>query len=257
MKSRSSGSRKKQLGNHQKSWLWGRHAVLETLRAVRWPILELFISEELGEQERDELGTLCRDANLEFDVSTSRRLEELCHAGDHQGYLARMSEFPYETVASGLEVVPENAFYVILDHLQDPHNMGAIIRSAEIFGVDAVIFPARGQVGVTCSVARSSAGAVNRVPLIQADDLSEVFSVLKDAGVLCLGASEKSDCSVIDQDLQPSIAIVMGNEGKGLSAETLAACSRCVSIPQTGEIGSLNAAAAAAVMFYEVRRQRS
>lgn len=244
------------LGNHQKCWLWGRNAVLETLKAGRWPVLDLCLSSELPEDDRASATRRARQLGTPLSVETPETLTRLCHSTEHQGYLARMAEFPYATEDQVLHSAGPAPALVILDGLQDPHNLGAVVRSTEVFGLDGVFIGTAGQTGVTSMVARSSSGAVNRVPIARVEGLAGLVERLKLRGIRVIAASEKASVPLMRVDFKPPTAIVLGNEGVGISASVLAACSEQVHIPQYGCIGSLNAAVAAGIFFYELRCQR-
>ena len=247
--------KKSLLGSHQKCWIWGRNLVCETLAAGRWPIRDLFLSAALAEDVRRTAAARAAELNVPVNVREPGELERLSHTAEHQGYLARMEEFPYRSWAE----IPVSAmpFYAMADGIQDPFNLGAILRSAEVFGADAAILPLAGGVGVTSMVARSSAGAVNRLPLIRVESLGAAAAALASRGVTVVGASEKAKRELSACDLKRPVCIVVGNEGVGLSAAMLAHCAETVRIPQQGHVGSLNAAVAAGIFFYEVRRQRA
>jgi 23S rRNA (guanosine2251-2'-O)-methyltransferase len=247
------------LGSHQKCWLWGRNLVAETLEAGRWPVLELFLAGDVLVPERmDRAAALASERSIPCRVEAAADLERLCHSGEHQGYLARMGEYPYATLDGVLsETRGEASLFAALDGLQDPHNLGAVVRSAEVFGVHAVILGASHQVGVTSMAARSSAGAVNRVSISRVEGLVEALQRMREAGIVTVMASEKAESRLGDCDLRRDICIVVGNEGRGVSPDVAACCAERVRIPQCGHIGSLNAAVAASICFYEARRQRS
>ena len=247
--------KKRLLGSHQKCWIWGRNLVTETLAAGRWEILELLLSEELAPDLLVSARVQAAERGVPMRVEAPQALERLCHTTEHQGFLARMTDFPYAEESEVLAALPRPSFSVILDGIQDPYNFGAIIRSAEVFGVNAVFIPMAGQVGVTSMVARSSVGAVNRVPVVRAERLEETVEVLKRGGVLVVAASEKAALTVAEYDFKRSVAILMGNEGSGVSPELMGLCDATVRIPQVGRIGSLNVAVAAGIFFYEVRQQ--
>lgn len=244
------------LGSHQKCWLWGRHLVIETLRAGRWPILDLYLSDRLPAALAGEAREAAERVGVPICVESPDALSRRCHTEEHQGFLARMSEFPYARMEDILAERPASPLYALTAGIQDPHNLGAILRSAEVFGLDALFIEERGQVGVTSMVARSSAGAVNRIPVARARLLA-LADRMRAEGIAVVGASEKAATGISDFDFARPCAIVIGNEGSGISAELAARCSAMVRIPQAGAIGSLNAAAAAAVFFYEARRQRA
>ena len=245
-------------GSHQKCWLWGRHVVMETLRSARWPVLELHLADNLDAATRDEARTLAETQGVEvLRIEPPDRLEQLCHARAHQGCLAKMAEFAYAPVDDLLAARSERPLYVVLDGIQDPHNLGAMARSAEAFGVDALLLPAHGQVGVTTAVARASAGAVSRIPIAQVEELPAFVDRLTREGIIVVGASEKAGAAIGDIDLTQPLALVIGNEATGIRPELQSRCAVLARIPHRGAIGSLNAAAAAAILLYEVQRQRN
>lgn len=253
--------RTKLLGNHQKCWLWGRHTVMETLRAGRWPVLELHVSELLPKDDLDFVFDWAahsdRDEHVELIRAMPERLTQLCHSQEHQGFLAKMGEFPFDDVDDVVAATASRSLFAILDGLQDPHNFGAVIRSAHVLGVDALFVASQGQVDVTVQVARSSAGAVNHLPIAQADDLLTLAAQLRARGVRLFGASQTATQPLFECDLTGPTAIVIGNEGIGIQPELLAACDGLITIPQFGVVESLNAAVSAGILFYEAQRQRN
>ncbi len=250
-------SRKKVMGNHQRCWLWGRHLVLETLRASRWTPLEVRISDRLGDDERREVEQLAGEDNIPVALEPNDRLSQLCRATDHQGYLARMPPFPYSQPDELFVDRPHPPVLLLLAGLQDPHNFGAIVRSADIFGVDAVVVGSVGQADVTATVARSSAGAVNYVPIIKVTDLSLLLIQCQAAGLAIVGTDASTSQTVETFDFTQATVIVIGNESAGIQAELRERCDALVAIPQCGHVGSLNAAVAAGILCYEVHRQRA
>jgi 23S rRNA (guanosine2251-2'-O)-methyltransferase len=248
--------KQKLLASHQRSWLWGRNLVRETLKAGRWPIVELRLAESLPADELQSALDLAGKLELKAEIVASEVLVQLCHASEHQGYLARMGPFPYNSADELLGRAPAAPLYLILDALQDPYNFGAIIRSAEVFGIEAIFIGQTHQVPVTTMVARSSAGGVNRIPISQVVDLPQLAARLSEKGIQVVGASEKGTLPLPDCDFRSGTAIVIGNEGEGISPALLAECRQRVQIPQVGTLGCLNAAVAAAVFCYEARRQR-
>lgn len=248
--------KKKLLGSHQKCWLWGRNVVQETLSAGRWEILELHLGATLEQSVIGEVQALAQAGGIPVHIEPADVLEKYCHTREHQGFLARMAEYPYCDEAELIGSLVGPSLTVILDGIQDPYNFGAILRSAEIFGVRAVFIPAEGQVGVTSMVARSSAGAVNRLPIARVDSLGKTVESLRGRGVRVVAASEKAGEVLGDYDFTRPVAIIVGNEGRGVSGGLLERCDRALKIPQTGSTGSLNAAVAAGIFFYEAARQR-
>jgi 23S rRNA (guanosine2251-2'-O)-methyltransferase len=248
--------KKKLLGSHQRAWVWGRHVVMEILEAGRWPVVQLLLDEALPKADLEKARDLAARRQVVPQLEPARRLVELCHTSEHQGFLARMAEFPYAEPSEILERIGQGAreLFVILDSIHDPYNFGAIVRSAEAFGLDAVFIGSKRQARVSSMVARSSAGAVNHLPIAQVEDLAALAEELRAKGVALIGATEKADLPLSGHDFARPTAIVLGNESRGIGADLLRVCDAQVGIPQHGAIGSLNVGAAAAVIFYEARR---
>jgi 23S rRNA (guanosine2251-2'-O)-methyltransferase len=200
---------------------------------------------------------LAEGLDIPLSLEPAATLSRLCRSDEHQGYLAKMPPFPYDDAENLLQDRPNRAFYVLLDAVQDPFNFGAILRSAEALGVDAVFVSAANQVDVTSLVVRASAGAVNHVPLAKVEDLAAWIGRLKQAGLAVVGTSPAAKRDVSQHDFRESVAVVLGNEAIGIRAEILALCDERVSIRQKGHIGSLNAAVSAGILCYEVCRQRN
>lgn len=248
------GKKNSLLGNHQSSWIWGKHLVRETLEAGRWQIHELILASDPGGEELIRFEHLC--PGLKPLIANRKRLTQLCGAEDHQGWLARVGPFPYVPVGELLTHQPTRAFLLLIEGIQDSYNLGTILRSAEVFGVTGVCLGKVGQTGINSLAARSSVGAVNRLRISQTVDLIELMRQLRQTGLAIIGTSPEAESSVDQIDLTGGVAIVVGNEGRGLSPEALAACTHLAKIPQPGLLNSLNAAAATAIVCYEVQRQR-
>jgi 23S rRNA (guanosine2251-2'-O)-methyltransferase len=255
---KTKSSRKRELlGTHQSSWIWGRNLVLETLRARRWAPHELVISEELDEPTREEVIAAARDLGVIYELAPPARLEKLCQARDHQGLLAMMPPFPYSMIKEIFEQATTPELFVVLDSTQDPFNFGAICRTACVFGADGILIASKYQVGVTSQVARSSAGAVNRLKIARVDDLAAQLHALADRGVQTVATVLDTETTATECDFRKPSALVIGNEGAGLTPEVIAACRQSVRIPQASDFDSLNAAVATGVLLYEVHRQRA
>jgi 23S rRNA (guanosine2251-2'-O)-methyltransferase len=249
--------RQRLMGSHQRSWLWGRHAVHETLVARRWTILELRLSEQLPPDQVAVIHRLAERDGIPVQTEPAERLTQLVGRTDHQGYLARMAEYPYRSLSELRESMPVPAAIAVLDAIQDPHNFGAILRSADVLGVAGVVIPRHEQCPVTAQVARSSAGAVNRIELAMVESLAEAARELRVHGCVLVGTDQEAELPVTEHDFTGPTAIVLGNEGRGLHAELRDVCDVVVRIPQCGHIGSLNVAVAAGILFYELARQRA
>lgn len=254
-------SRRRQLNaSHQRNWLVGRHAVLETLRANRWPVSSLYASPRLQEAARLELEALATASHLKVEAVSDERLTELCHAEHHQGLAARMGNFPYDSVDWLLQQLqqPEDQprLVIVCDRIQDTFNFGAILRSADAAAATAVVIGTQSQAAVTPQVARSSAGAVNHLPIVLTDDLTDLMQQLQDTGLLIAAASEKASGVIWDSAIDRSVALIIGNEAQGVAPELMNVCDTPLRIPMMGSVDSLNAAVAAGILMFELRRQQ-
>jgi 23S rRNA (guanosine2251-2'-O)-methyltransferase len=252
------GRRKKSLlAGHQRSWLWGRNLVGETLAAGRWPITELLLAEDLDRNERDRVRTLAEPRRIGVELVSRARLGQLANVPDHQGYLARVGPFPYADLEILLGRATEpGALFLVLDGIQDPFNLGAMIRSAEVFGASGVVLGTVGQAGINTLAARASAGAVNRIAIARAEELATALGQFRERLCVVAGAAADGRDRLDAVDWRRPSVIVIGNEAEGLSTAVRSACDVLVRIEQAGGFNSLNAAAAAAVCLYEVGRQR-
>ena len=253
-------------GNHQRSWLWGLHAVGETLRAGKWPIRNIYVTREAFKQAADLLAAKQREG-IPVEVVDYARLEQLCGSSEHQGWLARMAEFPYESLEEVERRLQQLTLddqcraalpplVVICDRIQDTFNFGAILRCCDGASVAGVIVGADRQAEVTPHVARSSSGAVNYIPLARTDDLVASARRLKELGMQLVAADANAARSVWETPLNVSTALIIGSEAHGIRAELLELCDRRVIIPMRGQVTSLNAAVAAGILLFEIRRQQ-
>ena len=188
-----------------------------------------------------------------------RKLDQLSATGAHQGVIAMVAAHAYATVDEILERAKsrgEAPLIVICDELSDPHNLGAIIRTAECAGAHGVIIPKRRSVGLTAVVGKASAGALEYLPVARVANLVSTLRELQKAGVWVFGTAADGDTALYQADLKGPAAIVIGNEGDGMSRLVAEACDFKVSIPMRGHISSLNASNAAAILLYEAVRQR-
>lgn len=184
------------------------------------------------------------------------RLTQLCHSKAHQGYLAKMGKFPYTDLDSMVQEAAEKTgkVWIVLDRIQDPYNTGAIIRSAEVFGIEGIVISDVQQCGVNSMVARTSAGAVNRIPVARVPGLAQALKKLRDSGIRITGTDMKQGTPLHQYDFSTPSAVILGNEAEGMRPEIRELCGSFIRIPQAGSIGSLNVAAAAAVICYEAQR---
>ena len=245
------------LSNHNRCWIWGRNAVLETLRANNWTILELLHSDRCEETARREAVALASQHGIAFTAVRDTDIAKQCRSEDHQGLAARMPPFPYGSLADLWPGLPASPVLVLLDRIQDSHNFGAIVRSVDVLGIDGVIVGTHEQSSVNSLVARSSAGAVNYVPIVQVENLEATVQELAARGFQIVGASDHATQPVYETDFRPATVLIIGNEGRGIHPSLQSLCHHFVQIPLLGRVSSLNAAVSAGILFYEVLRQRS
>lgn len=198
-------------------------------------------------------------AGIKFFEEKRSGLDELAGSAKHQGVVAILSDFQYagvDEILKDWKKSGEKAFIVILDGIQDPHNLGAIIRSAEGAGVHGIIIPRDRAVGVTPAVEKASAGAVQHVKVARVTNIARTVEKLKGEGLWIIGAKGSCDKSLYNVDLDMDIAFVIGSEGKGIRPLVSSKCDFLLAIPMRGRINSLNASVSAAIVMYEVVRQR-
>jgi 23S rRNA (guanosine2251-2'-O)-methyltransferase len=184
----------------------------------------------------------------------AEELERLCGSPDHQGVVAEVDPYPYADPNHLLEA--EDALVVVLDQVQDPHNLGAVCRAAEVAGAAGVVIPDRRAASVTPAACKASAGAVEHLPVARVRNVADWLAEAKEAGAWVYGASAEADRAYTDVDWTGRAALVLGSEGSGLRPRVADTCDELVSIPVAGRVESLNASVAAAVILFEARRQR-
>lgn len=237
--------------------LEGKHAVLEALRADS-SVERIFV---LQESKDAQIQTILREAKkhrAQVDFVSKKRLDQLSETSHHQGVIARLSAFSYaelSDVFDNLSETGEAPFFFLLDGIEDPHNLGAIIRTAHQAGAHAVILPGRRAVGLTSTAVSASAGAIHHIPVVRVTNLSDTIRQLKDRGIWFVCA-DMDGTIMYDLNLTGPIGVVVGSEGKGVSRLVKENCDFVASIPMKGKIDSLNASVAAGVLGYEIVRQR-
>lgn len=237
--------------------LVGRNCVREALKSGR-TIDSIIIAKGNKNGSLGEIITLAKNKGIPVKEADSKKLDFLSKNGVHQGIIAMVACKEYvniDDIFKTAEERSENPFIIILDEIEDPHNLGAIIRTAECTGVHGIIIPKRRSVGLSYAVGKSSAGAVEYVNVARVTNLSATIEELKQRGVWVLGADMDGIPSQ-QFDLKGSIAIVIGNEGKGIGRLIRSKCDGIVSLPMKGNINSLNASVAAGILMYDVCRQR-
>ena len=238
--------------------LEGRNALTEALKAGR-TIDKVFIADGDTDKGLQRLAALAKDAGAVIVPVDRRKLDQMSFTRSHQGVIALAAAHEYFTIDDILEEAAsrgENALIVICDELSDPHNFGAIMRSAECAGAHGVIIPKRRSVGLTATVAKSSAGAMEYMKVARVTNINNAIAELKEKGVWVFGTAAEGSIPMYKADLSGPSAIVIGNEGDGMSPLVRKNCDVMVHIPMKGKISSLNASAAASILLYEAVRQR-
>ena len=236
----------------------GRNAVLEALRAGT-PIDKLYLARGETDAALGHLASTARERGVVVVECDRRKLDAMSLTHAHQGAVAVAAVRAYATVEDILQAARERGeppLVVVCDELSDPHNLGAVIRTAECAGAHGVIIPKRRSAGLTAVVAKTSAGAVSHVPVARVPNLPALLRELQEAGLWIFGTAADGDTLLYDADWRGPAAIVIGSEGQGMGRLVAERCDFKVRIPMKGKLNSLNASAAAAILLYEAVRQR-
>jgi 23S rRNA (guanosine2251-2'-O)-methyltransferase len=239
--------------------VYGRNPVLALLRERARRADEVAVLSGAG-GPLAEVVSLARRAGVKVSYRTRDQLDAIAGSSHHQGVVARVASAEYVDLTALLKIPEERgepAFFMALDQVQDPRNLGALIRTADVFGVHGVIVPKHRQVGVTAAAARTAMGAVESVPVTRETNLVGAMETLKKLGVWVYGAVIDGGVPAWGADLSGPLCLVLGGEGEGLRPLVARACDILLSIPMSGQVGSLNVSAAGAVLCYEVARQRA
>jgi len=248
---------KKEALTQNESTIYGLRAILEALQADT-PIHKVYLQRGLKGALFQELETAIRKKGIPLSYVPVEKLQKMT-SQNHQGAVARISQVGYHPFEALAEEVLQNAekpLFLLLDHITDVRNFGAILRTAECCGVHAVLVPKKGAAPLNDDAIKTSAGAAFRVPIAQVDHLLDALYYLQSAGVQTVAATEKTDQSVYDIDFRLPTAIVMGSEDRGISPSVLKATDHKARLPLLGTIGSLNVSVACGVFLYEAVRQR-
>jgi 23S rRNA (guanosine2251-2'-O)-methyltransferase len=247
-------------GERSGRYVYGVNPVLEALRARADKVERLYLAEgQLAARAAAEILSRAREAGVRVERVPRERLASLAEGGVHQGVVAELRGFDYAElgdVLAAAEASGRPPLLVVLDGIQDPHNLGAIIRSAHALGAHGVVIPRDRAVPVTGAVAKASAGAVEHCPVARVVNLSRALEELKEAGMWVAAADPHSDQPLWGARLDGPLAVVVGAEGAGVREGVLKHCDLRLRIPMLGQVGSLNASVSAAILLYEAARQR-
>lgn len=241
----------------EKEMIFGIRAIMEAIEAGK-EIDKIMIRRELQGDLSKELFAMLKPLNIPVQRVPMERLNRFTRK-NHQGVIAFLSAITYQKIEDIIPFLYENGkvpFVLILDGITDVRNFGAIARTCEVAGVDAIVIPARGSVSVNADAVKTSAGALMSIPVCKEESLSATIKFLRNSGLKVVSATEKAKDFYTQVDYKEPVAIVMGAEDLGISDESLRLSDNLVKIPQVGTIGSLNVSVAAGVLIYEVVRQR-
>lgn len=236
----------------------GRNPVIELLESGK-DINKIFIQSGEKNGSISKIIAMAKNRRIVMVEVQKNKLDEMSETRNHQGVIAIVPPFEYCDVCDILEYAKkrkEKAFILILDGIEDPHNLGSIIRTAETAGIHGIIIPKRRAASVNATVAKTSAGAVEYVKIARVSNINETINYLKENGIWIYGAAGEANKLYYNQDFRDNIAIVIGNEGNGISSLVRNNCDELVKIPMHGKIESLNASVSAGIVMYEVVKQR-
>lgn len=240
--------------------IYGKNPVKELLSDPDSRIDEILISKDGRKESASDIFALANERRIKVLFLPRDAITRASGTASHQGVAARISEFEYATVESILELANgkgEKLLLVILDHIEDPQNLGAIVRTVNVLGGHGVVIPKDRAASVTPAVVKASSGAVNHVLIAKVVNLSTVIEALKKKGVWIVGADPSASRHIYAEDFgNLDIALVIGSEGRGLGQKVKEQCDFLVSIPQAGNVASLNASVSAGILIYEIIRQR-
>ncbi|MEG0255211.1 23S rRNA (guanosine(2251)-2'-O)-methyltransferase RlmB [Vagococcus sp.] len=235
--------------------VFGKHATIEALQARRGN--KLFIQEDLKSFKIEELKELAKEFSVPIVWAPKTRLDEMTNKENHQGIVLKITPYEYlsleDLLAKSKE--KENRFFLILDSIMDPHNLGSIMRTADAVNVDGIIIPKHRAVGITPVVVKTSTGAVEHVPVARVTNLSQTIKKLKEDNVWVFG-TDMEGTDYTKWNVAGDIALVIGNEGKGIGSALKKEMDEMITIPIDGHVQSLNAGVAAGLLMYEVHRKR-
>ena len=241
--------------------IYGKNPVNEALSDPRSGVDEIIVNKDVKSANASEIVKLAKKRGIKVSFLPREALNRLAGGSSHQGVLAKMRDFMYtdlSQIKKPAKESRENLLIVILDHIEDPQNLGAIVRTVDFLGAHGMVIPKDRAAAVTPAVIKASSGAVNHVPVARVVNIPREIKDLKKDGVWIVGADADSQQTIYEQDFKNlDIALVIGSEGRGLSKSVKDSCDFLVSIPKSGKVSSLNASVAAGMMLYEIVRQRA
>ncbi|MHA2920454.1 23S rRNA (guanosine(2251)-2'-O)-methyltransferase RlmB [Bacillus cereus] len=238
-------------------YIIGRNPVMEALRSGR-DINKIWIAEGAAKGQVQIVLALAKENKIILQHAPKKKLDQLVE-GNHQGVIAQVAAYQYAELEDLFKVAEkrnEDPFFLILDEIEDPHNLGSIMRTADATGAHGIIIPKRRAVGLTASVAKASTGAIEYIPVARVTNLSRTIDELKERGLWIAGTDAKGKTDYRNLDGTMPIGLVIGSEGKGMSRIIGEKCDFLITLPMVGKVTSLNASVAASLLMYEVYRKR-
>jgi 23S rRNA (guanosine2251-2'-O)-methyltransferase len=240
--------------------LFGFHSVFEALRAEKRTFHSIMISKKRTGERIEKIETIAKDRRIKIEIVDPSVLDKMTEFSNHQGIAAGTSFFPVKSAAEVVDQIGGNetpCFILVLENIEDPHNLGALIRTALSAGVDFILIPKDRSAGPSSTVSRSSAGAMEHADIYMITNTASILKSLKEKGVWVFGLDADGNKSLFDADLKGHIALVIGGENKGVRPLVKKECDFLLSIPNKGKLNSLNASVAGGIAMYEALRQRN
>jgi 23S rRNA (guanosine2251-2'-O)-methyltransferase len=236
--------------------IYGINPVSEALRSDRCRITEVWVAEGRSFKGLEEIISMVESKGVPLRRVGRSQLDSLTKNSPHQGVVGSIEQFAYADLDAVLQQDQGEPFLLVLDGIEDPRNLGALIRTADACGVWGVIIPKDRAVGITPAVAKSSAGALFHVPVVRVTNIATTLRQIKEKGIWVVGAAAEAQTDLFHHDLTIPLAVVIGGEGRGMRPLVKRECDLLVSIPMKGKVNSLNASVAGSIILYEVIRQR-
>lgn len=244
--------------DHKNDYIIGKNPVLEAIKSNR-DINKIWISEGSQKGSMQSIIQAAKQRKIIIQYVPRKKLDEMVQ-GTHQGIVAQVASYKYfelDELFKRAEERGEEPFFMILDELEDPHNLGSIIRTADCAGVHGIIIPKRRSVGLTATVAKASTGAIEHIPVVRVTNIARTIDELKEKGVWIAGTDAKGTMDYREIDGKLPIALIIGSEGKGVGRLHKEKCDFLLRLPMKGHVTSLNASVAAALLMYEIYRKRN
>ncbi|TCS81567.1 23S rRNA (guanosine(2251)-2'-O)-methyltransferase RlmB [Tepidibacillus fermentans] len=244
--------------NQDQTYIMGKNSVFEALQSDR-SINKIYIAEGIQKSSLHKLLTLAKEKRVITQFCPKKKLDQITENGNHQGVVASIASYEYSDLVDLVQKAKKGnkpPFFVLLDEIEDPHNLGSILRTSDVVGVDGVIIPKRRSVGLTATVSKTSAGAIEYVPVSRVTNLAQTIDFLKEEGFWIVGTDASAKQMYHEVDYKMPVVIVIGSEGKGISRLVREKCDYMVKLPMQGHVNSLNASVAAGIILYEVYRNR-